>query len=190
MPHGQEAPSSWVARFAHLVKPGGTVLDLACGHGRHSVFFYGKNHAVSSIDRDAAAIKSVADLCPHAKTICADIENGPWPLAGTQFDAIVVTNYLWRPLLPTIAQSLACCGVLIYETFAMGQESVGKPSREAFLLQSGELLAFAREHSLRVVAYEDGFHESKFVQRIVCINQGPVIHQSGAPSRYLLTSAN
>ena len=99
----------------------------------------------------------------------ADLENAPWPFAGRQFDGIVVTNYLWRALLPTIVQSLAPGGVLVYETFATGNETVGKPSRPDFLLQPGELLQACA--SLRVVAYEDGFLDApeRFVQRIVAL---------------------
>jgi len=103
----------------------------------------------------------------------ADIENEPWPLMdGTkprQFDAVVVTRYLWRPLLSTILQSLAPSGVLLYETFANGNETVGKPSRPDFLLEPGELLELCT--NLRVVAYEDGYseHPPSFIQRIVAV---------------------
>ena len=99
----------------------------------------------------------------------ADIEGGPWPLAGRQFDALVVTNYLWRPLMPTLLASIAPGGVLMYETFAAGNETVGKPSRPDFLLQPGELLRATE--GLRTVAYEDGFETSpdRFVQRIVAV---------------------
>ena len=103
--------------------------------------------------------------------ICADIENGPWPLQGQQFGAVVVTNYLWRPLLPTILDSVAPGGVLLYETFAQGNESVGRPARADFLLRPGELLqAFG---ALRVVAYEDGFLDApaRFVQRIAAVRE-------------------
>lgn len=106
----------------------------------------------------------------------ADIENGAWPLAGRQFDAVVVTNYLWRPLMATLLASLIPGGVLIYETFASGNETVGKPSRPDFLLQPGELLDVCK--SLRVVAYEDGFTDGpdgqtpRFVQRIAAVREG------------------
>jgi hypothetical protein len=104
--------------------------------------------------------------------ICADIENGPWPFAGQTFGCVVVTHYLWRPLLPTLMNSVAPGGVLIYETFAAGNESVGKPSRPDFLLQPGELLRVTE--GLRTVAYEDGFEASpdRFVQRIVAVRSG------------------
>ena len=100
------------------------------------------------------------------EAVCADIENGPWPFAGRSFDGVIVTNYLWRALLPTIVASVAPGGVLIYETFAQGNETVGRPSRPDFLLRPGELLAACA--SLRIVAYEDGFLPApeRFVQRI------------------------
>lgn len=174
-PHDTEAASPWVTRWAQLVPHDGAVLDLACGHGRHTRYFLDNNFTVVGVDISQAAIESIAkSLSPaqrdKAELIVADIENDAWPLAGRQFSAIVVTNYLWRPLLPTLVQSLAPGGMLIYETFAVGNETVGKPSRPDFLLQHGELLQVCA--SLRVVAYEDGFmaHPDRFVQRIVAVN--------------------
>ena len=169
--HGSEAPSAWVQRWSHLVPAGGRVLDVACGLGRHTRFFSEKNHPVSSVDRSEDAInlvKSIASLQP-VEALLADIESGPWPFAGRTFDAVVVTNYLWRPLLPLLVQSVAPGGVLIYETFAAGNETVGKPSRPDFLLQPGELLTVCA--GLRVVAYEDGFvdHPPRFMQRIAAV---------------------
>lgn len=105
----------------------------------------------------------------------ADIENGPWPFTGQRFDAVVVTNYLWRPLIPVLLDSLAPGGVLIYETFSQGNETIGKPSRPDFLLRQGELLDICR--SLRVVAFEDGFQEGpkgqapRFIQRIAAVRE-------------------
>ena len=121
---------------------------------------------VVGVDRDPQAI---AELSFLGETIEADIENTPWPLGERQFGAVVVTNYLWRPLWPHILNSLATDGVLIYETFSAGNETVGKPSRPDFLLQPGELLA--RCVALHIVAYEDGFlhNPERFVQRIVAI---------------------
>ena len=176
LPHGLEAPSAWVQRWSHLVRAGGSVLDVACGHGRHLKWFAQRGHPVTGVDRSAEAIAAVADL---GEALVADIENGPWPLMRDgeirQFDAVVVTNYLWRALFPRIVQSLAPGGVLIYETFAIGNETVGKPSRADFLLQPGELLRAFGE--LRIVAYEDGFlaQPERFVQRIAAVQP------SGAP---------
>jgi SAM-dependent methyltransferase len=173
--HGSEAISPWVARWAHLVPAGGTVLDVACGLGRHALHFSRLNHPVAIVDRAQAAIESVASQLPTgSQCITADIENGPWPFMDStgqpqQFAGVVVTNYLWRALLPTIVASVAPGGVLIYETFAAGNETVGKPSRPDFLLQPGELLRACA--GLRVVAYEDGFisNPERFVQRIVAV---------------------
>jgi SAM-dependent methyltransferase len=153
------------------------VLDVACGSGRHLAWFAGRGHRVTGVDRDVSGCQ---DLSDQATLHCADIENGPWPLesgGGPQvFDAVIVTNYLWRPLLPTLLQSLAPGGVLLYETFAAGNETVGRPARPDFLLQHGELLRTCQE--LDIVAYEDGYlpDPARFVQRIAAVrpSQGPV----------------
>ena len=187
MAHGLEAPSAWVQRWSHLLRPGGTVLDVAGGHGRHMQWFATRGHPVTGLDRSAEAIAAVTSL---GEAVQADIENGPWPLLQDgqprQFDAVVVTNYLWRDLLPVIRQSLAPGGLLLYETFAIGNETVGKPSRPDFLLQPGELL---REFAdLRVVAYEDGFiaRPARFVQRIAAVRQDSPQSTDKALARYML----
>ena len=170
--HGSGAPSPWVQRWAHLIRSGGCVLDVACGSGRHVQMLAEAAHRVPALDLDGAAL---AGLQTVAECIQADIEAGPWPLPGRRFDAVVVTNYLWRPLLPTLRDALAEAGVLIYETFADGQQHIGRPSRPEFLLQPGELLqAFA---GLWVVAFEDGFDAhpapGRCVQRIVAVRGAP-----------------
>ena len=179
--HGTQAPSSWVQRWSHLVPVGGSVLDVACGHGRHLRWFAGRGHAVTGVDRSPEAIAAVTGL---GRAVLADIENGPWPFAGERFDAVVVTNYLWRALMPVIVDSVAEGGVLIYETFAAGNETVGKPSRPDFLLQPGELLQACA--GLHVVAYEDGFcdHPERFVQRIAAVRKRP--DTPSLPPRYPL----
>jgi SAM-dependent methyltransferase len=179
MTHAQADSSPWIRRWTHLVPPGGAVLDVACGHGRHMRWFAQHGHPVTGIDRDAQAIASVQGV---GRTIEADIENGPWPLEGETFAGVVVTNYLWRALLPRIVASVAEGGVLLYETFAQGNETVGKPSRPDFLLRQGELLQACA--GLRVVAYEDGFlHDpDRFVQRIAAVRESP----AGGISRYPL----
>ncbi len=166
--HGQEPTSTWVARWAHLVHAGGRVLDLACGHGRHMRHFAGLGHPVTGVDRNPDAVTAVS---PLGEAICADIENGPWPLQGRTFDGVVVTNYLWRPLWPNILDSIAPSGVLIYETFSAGNETVGRPSRPDFLLSPAELLVVCQD--LRVVAFEEGFltMPERFVQRIVAVRE-------------------
>jgi SAM-dependent methyltransferase len=166
MMHGLEAPSPWVQRWTHLVPTGGAVLDVACGAGRHMRWFRQQGHPVTGVDRSEEAIRTVAGL---GEALVGDIEDGPWPFAGRTFAGVVVTNYLWRALLPTIVASVAPGGVLIYETFAIGNETVGKPSRPDFLLQPGELLRAC--DGLRIVAYEDGFLDEpeRYVQRIAAV---------------------
>jgi SAM-dependent methyltransferase len=160
------APSDWVQRWAHLIAPGGTVLDVGCGSGRHLRWLAERGFRVTGIDRNAEALAALAGV---AETIVADIEAGPWPLPGRRFDAVLVTNYLWRPLTPTLLSSLAEGGVYLHETFADGQQDFGKPSRPEFLLQPGELLAMTA--GLRTVAYEDGLldHPPRRVQRIAAL---------------------
>ncbi|XDF36770.1 class I SAM-dependent methyltransferase [Paracidovorax avenae] len=177
--HGHDVPSEWITRWAHLVPPRGHVLDVACGSGRHLRWFHARGHAVSGVDRSAEAIDP---LTPLGELIHADIEQGPWPFAGRRFDAVVVTHYLWRPLLPALAASVAPGGVLLYETFARGNGTVGRPSRPEFLLEPGELLAAFP--GLRVVAYEDGFLPSpeRFVQRLAAVREAP----GDGPPRHLL----
>jgi SAM-dependent methyltransferase len=186
--HGMEAPSAWVQRWSHLVPERGVVLDVACGHGRHARWFNERNHPLALVDRSQDAIEFIANQLPATafEAVVADIEGGPWPFAGRQFDAVVVTNYLWRPLLPTLLASLAPGGVLIYETFTQGNESVGKPSRPDFLLRPGELLEVCR--SLRVVAFEEGFHENppRFIQRIAAVREAATTAGLPTPPRYLL----
>jgi SAM-dependent methyltransferase len=157
-------PSEWVRRWSHLVPTVASVLDVACGSGRHVRWFAERGCRVTGVDRDAVAIEPLRDM---AELLHADIENAPWPLAGRQFDAVVVTNYLWRPLLPTLVASLAEGGVLIYETFADGNQAFGKPSNPDFLLRPGELLRATE--GLDTVAYENGYLDdpSRHVQRIV-----------------------
>lgn len=164
--HLDPEPSAWVRRFAGLVKPGGAVLDVACGSGRHLRWLAAQGFAVTGVDRDAAAVEP---LKPLGEIVVADIENGPWPFAGRHFDGIVVTNYLWRALAPTLLATLADGGVLIHETFANGQQTIGKPSRPEFLLEAGELLRLYP--GLRVVAFEDGFEAEprRFVQRLAAL---------------------
>jgi SAM-dependent methyltransferase len=167
-PHGGLTPSPWVQRWSALVPAGASVLDVACGSGRHVNWFVARGFRVTGVDRDAAAVEP---LRGSAEVIVADIENGPWPLAGRTFDAVVVTNYLWRPLLPLIVASVAPGGVLMYETFAQGNETVGKPSRPDFLLRPGELLAAAG--GLRAIGYEDGFLSGpdRYVQRLAAVRE-------------------
>ena len=169
--HGLGEPSRWVSHWAHLVAAGGAVLDVASGAGRHARFFASLGHPVTALDRDAAALGTLRDE-PLITALAADLEGAAWPLSGdAKFAAVVVTNYLHRPLFPQLLRSLAPGGVLVYETFAQGNERVGKPSNPAFLLAPGELLDRVRGQ-LRVVAFQDGFlaqPRPAYVQRICAI---------------------
>ena len=182
--HGTPAPSAWVRRWSHLVPAGGAVLDVACGHGRHLRWFAQRGHPVTGVDRDPEAIAAIQGL---GRAVQADIENGPWPFEGQRFAGVVVTNYLWRSLMPRLLDSVAEGGVLIYETFAIDHASVGKPSRPDFLLRPGELLTAAS--GLRIVAYEDGFCAApdRFVQRLAAVRE--TRSREAAHARYPLDSA-
>ena len=149
--HLELPPSPWVQRWVGWIRPGGAILDVACGSGRHARLLAHLGVEVDAVDRDARLFPQ-----PPAGVALleADIEAGPWPYAGRLFDGIVVTNYLHRPLLPVLAASLEHGGLLVYETFAQGNERFGKPSNPAFLLAPGELLEAVRG-TLRVLAYED-----------------------------------
>jgi SAM-dependent methyltransferase len=149
--HSETAASPWVERFTLWIRPGGRVLDLACGAGRHARLLARLGFEVDAVDRDLSGLSDI----PAAIVLReADLEGGAWPYPGVLFDAIVVTNYLHRPLLPVLVDSLAPGGVLLYETFALGNERYGKPSNPDFLLRPGELLEAVRGR-LRVLAYED-----------------------------------
>jgi SAM-dependent methyltransferase len=168
----QHAPSAWVRRFLPLIRRGGNVLDLAGGGGRHTRLLLDMGFRVTAVDRNVEALLRLAG--PHCVIRQADLEaDGPWPLGGG-YDAIVVTNYLHRPLFPEIRGALAAQGVLIYETFAVGNERFGRPSNPDFLLRPGELLeAFT---GLIVVAFEQGEvadPRPAVIQRIAAIN-GPL----------------
>ncbi|MEK6423256.1 MAG: class I SAM-dependent methyltransferase [Burkholderia gladioli] len=172
-PHAAGVPSRWIAAWSHLVPPGGAVLDVAAGQGRHARWFAGRGHPVLALDRDPAALAALAGI-GGVEPREADLEGAPWPLADTaRFAAVVVTNYLHRPLLPRLVASVAPGGMLLYETFARGNETLGKPSNPAFLLTPGELLDAVRG-ALRVIAYEDGFTDEgrpAFVQRICAVRE-------------------
>ncbi|MBM3645654.1 MAG: class I SAM-dependent methyltransferase [Alphaproteobacteria bacterium] len=143
-------PSPWIATWAGLVPAGGAVLDVAAGAGRHATFFAARGHPVTAVDRDIGRLPPNSDL----EIVRADLEDGsPWPLPGRRFAGVIVTNYLHRPLIPTILESLQPGGVLLYETFMVGHERFGRPTNPDFLLRDGELLELARDR-LSVVAYE------------------------------------
>lgn len=149
----QLAASPWVTRFLAGVAPGGRVLDLACGAGRHLALCHERGLPALGIDRDLGPSEHLAGT-PGVTRMAADLETGaPPPFAGERFDGVIVANYLWRPLLPAIVQAVAPGGILIYETFALGNERYGRPSNPEFLLRPAELLDTVRGH-LVPVAYE------------------------------------
>ncbi|MCF8207133.1 MAG: class I SAM-dependent methyltransferase [Methylotenera sp.] len=162
------SPSAWLQRFAP--QPPGTALDVACGSGRNLTWLVDAGWRVTGVDRDTAATAPLQHL---AQIIHADIENGPWPLPGAGFDLVVVCNYLWRPLFERIRDAVKPGGWLIWETFADGQQTIGRPARPDFLLQRGELLRVCADW--RIVAYEDLFEPGvnpRFVQRVAAIRPG------------------
>lgn len=169
--HASLAPSPWIARFAPLVREGASVLDLACGYGRHARLFAGRGAQVLAVDRDTDALATLEGVA-GVTTLAADLEGAPWPLENSTFDAIVVVNYLHRPLLLPLLGALAPDGVLLYETFARGNETYGRPSNPAFLLEPGELLDVTRGR-LAVVAFEQGHVQDAareaVVQRLVAV---------------------
>lgn len=170
-----QLPSLWVQRFAPLIAAGGNVLDLACGGGRHARLLASRGYAIEAVDRDAAALEALHEI-PEITTRCADLEGGPWPYSGYQFAGIVVTNYLWRPLLPHLMAALDKGGVLIYETFMLGNERFGKPENPAFLLRRDELRHVIRGH-LELIAFEQGEVSEPFpaeVQRLCAVRGGPL----------------
>jgi len=169
-------------RWTPLLPPAARVLDVACGHGRHVRWLAAAGHRVTAVDREAGLLAALDAL---AEALQADLESGPWPLPERQFDAVVVTNYLWRPLFPALKAAVAPGGLLIYETFAQAHAALGRPRRPEFLLRPGELLDVLRASGdavapgpapsgdWRVVAFEEGRlpargdNPEREVQRIV-----------------------
>ena len=147
------------------------MLDLACGAGRHSRYLSALGHRVLAVDIDVAG---VADLSTNenVEILEADLETGDWPFSDRRFKGIVVTNYLHRPHLPRLVEALAPGGVLIYETFAKGNEKLGRPRNPDFLLNPAELLdAFGPR--LTILAYEHATEEEPAPavrQRICAVN--------------------
>ncbi len=172
-PHDLQSPSEWVCRFAPLIVAEGHVLDVACGRGRHARYLQECGYRVTAIDRDAAALETLRGL-ERVEPVVADIESKPWPCAAGTFDGVVVTNYLCRPLLPHLVAALREGGVLIYETFALGNEDFGRPSNPDFLLRLNELLEWLMPQ-LDVVAFEQGLvsrPKPAVVQRICAVREG------------------
>jgi SAM-dependent methyltransferase len=168
--HEIDSPSPWVTRWAGLIRPGGRVLDVACGHGRHLHYLRSLGFSVVGVDRNEAALGALKGA---GETHVADIESGPWPFASASFDGVVVTNYLHRPIFRSLVDALLPGGVLIYETFAQGNERYGRPSNPEFLLRPGELLRSLEP--LAIVAFEQGLISAPkpaVVQRVCAVLGG------------------
>ncbi|MSP97488.1 MAG: class I SAM-dependent methyltransferase [Betaproteobacteria bacterium] len=166
---GDLAPSEWVRRCATIIAPGGRVLDLACGSGRHARLLRDLGHAVLAVDRDDSALL-VLDRESHIESLRADLETAPWPFEPDSFDAVVVTNYLHRPLFARILETLRIGGILIYETFAAANERYGRPRNPDFLLNRDELLSLAAP--LQALAFEQGIiyaPKTAVIQRICAV---------------------
>ncbi len=182
--HEIDSPSSWVCRWAGLIWPGGRVLDVACGHGRHLRYLESLGFAVVGVDRDQAALGALEGV-GGVEIHVADIEAGSWPFAAAAFDGVIVTNYLWRPLFPNLVDALRSGGVLIYETFALGNERYGRPSNPAFLLRPNELLHSVEP--LAVVAFEQGLiaaQKPAVIQRMCAVRgeRWPAPLDAGEPA--------
>lgn len=170
----QPDPSPWVLRFAPQAAPGARVLDLACGGGRHGRLFLDRGHPVTFADKERGGVRDLADRA-GATLLEANLEGPDWPLGPEKFGAIVVTNYLWRPRLQTLLAHLD--GLLIYETFAEGNERFGRPKNPDFLLKRGELFELMRGRG-RVLAYEQCVIERPkraLVQRIAAMIENQVL---------------
>src|ERR1700748_1269674 len=160
--HAAAPPSDWIVRWTPLLPPAAHVLDVACGHGRHVHWLAAAAHRITAIDRDPELLAPLAAL---ATTVVADLEADPWPLPGQTFDAVVVTNYLWRPLFPALKAAVAPGGLLIYETFAQAHAALGRPRRPEFLLRPGELLDLLRDgdgRSSTAASPSEGWHVIAF----------------------------
>jgi SAM-dependent methyltransferase len=170
--HVIDSPSPWVCRWAGLIRGGGRVLDVACGRGRHLRYLRSLGFAPVGVDRDES-LRGVAGAIAGVEFHAADIEMGPWPFPAGEFDAVVVTNYLHRPIFPRLLEALRPGGVLVVETFAAGNERYGRPSNPDFLLRPGELLELTRP--LQPVAFEQGLTlapKQAVVQRICAVRNG------------------
>lgn len=175
MPHAatSAAPSDWITRWAAGVAPGARVIDLAAGSGRNVGPLLARGARVVAVDRDPAALASID---PRVERLEADLEEGPWRLPRGAFDVVVVCNYLYRPRLALLPDLLAPGGMLLYETFAVGNERFGRPSNPAFLLRPGELLEVAGRGGLVVAGYEDGVVEAPRRARVqrLCALRAPL----------------
>jgi SAM-dependent methyltransferase len=180
--HSTLKASDWLKKWSHVLAPQSRILDLACGHGRHALWLSDLKMDVLAVDKDLDALEEIQKM--GIKTLCADLENAPWPLMGEQFEAVLVTHYLWRALWPELLASVKDGGFVIYETFCEGHQAYGRPTRPDFLLQSGELLRVFKD--FKVLGYEEGLltEPTRYVQRIIA--QKPTL--SGTPTHLAIGS--
>jgi len=182
-PHATLAPSAWVERWSHLLAPGARVLDVACGSGRHMKWLKQQGINALGVDRDEQALADLRAL--GFEVLVADLEQECWPLEPHIVDAVLVTHYLWRALWPDLKAVLKPKGMVIYETFSMGHEALGRPKNPDFLLRSGELLtAFADFH---IIAFEEGLElePQRLLQRLVAQKPEPGAPREASPLRSL-----
>jgi SAM-dependent methyltransferase len=174
--HAIAPPSDWILRWTPLLPPAAQVLDVACGHGRHVRWLADAGHRVTAVDRDAALL---APLAGSAETLVADLEAGPWPLPGRRFDAVIVTNYLWRPLFPALKTAVGPGGLLIYETFAQAHAALGRPRRPEFLLRPGELIDILRDGA----GTPETASPAPGPWQVIAFEQGRLPARGGVPER-------
>lgn len=168
--HGSEPAGAWFVRHAGLVAPGARLLDVAAGRGRHARLFAARGVRVTAVDRDAEALLALAGV-PGVFCECRDLEADPWPYAEGAFDAVLVSNYLWRPTFDVLLATIRPGGVLLYETFMTGQERYGKPSRPNFLLRVNELLERTLP-AFEIIAFEQGDDGTAVKQRVAARRVG------------------
>lgn len=184
--HNLDQPSQWVARFSSLIPRSSSdlpVLDLACGYGRHSKFLAKAGHFVLAVDRDDHCLGLIKNgleqaIAQNIEILCTDLEGQDWPLSQRSVLGLVVTNYLYRPRMQNLLELVAPGGVLIYETFAQGNEAFGKPSNPDFLLRPHELLDWIRaDSSFQILGFEQGIVQQPkpaSVQRICAVRSSGI----------------
>lgn len=184
--HNLDQPSKWIERFASLIPASSRqlpILDLACGSGRHTRYLLGMGHSVLAVDRNSEALSLIdlginEDSKNRLETQVLDLEGEVWPLGQSCFSAVIVTNYLYRPRLSELLAAVAPGGIVIYETFAQGNEAFGKPSNPDFLLKPHELLSWVQANKeFQIIAFEQGIvteNKPASIQRICAVRSSGI----------------
>ena len=163
-------PNKWVECYSSLIPSGGSVLDLACGSGRHTGMLLNKGYQVTAVDIDTTLIKQNFSN-KNLNIVKCDLESlSFWPFEKNSFLGIIVVNYLHRPLFSKIIESLREEGVLVYQTFADGHSRYGKPKNPDYLLKRGELKTVF--DSMKIISYQHGYlsyPSQSIIQRICCV---------------------